>query len=270
MAAYPKTERRIKEGRGQGSGAAYVPWIHVRDFSSQGMVSRFRSWKSGRTIQCLSSLETSFAYLLEWSDAVLDYYEQYPLLPLEETLALAEGLGLRIPTDDGEPRVRTTDFLLELQTPGGVIKQARSIKTAGDLDNRSKLLALDLERRYWRARGTDWAIVTELELPRDMVRNIEWVHSARTLEGHDDIAALPLLEILPILRAEIEAAERGLAHTCLDVDRKLGLKGGTSLFLVRHQLATKAWKVDMRAPIKTETRLHLLHEEEQAGRQGVA
>ena len=55
-------------------------------------------------IQCFSDIETAFAYLLEWSDAVVDYYEQFPLLPLEETLVLAERIGARIPVDDGEPR----------------------------------------------------------------------------------------------------------------------------------------------------------------------
>ena len=64
MAGYTRTERLIKEGRGQGTGKDYKPWIHVRDFSSQGKVSRIQGWKSGRAIQCLSSLETALARLL--------------------------------------------------------------------------------------------------------------------------------------------------------------------------------------------------------------
>lgn len=86
MGQYKWTERQIREGRGQGIGEHYLPWIHVRDFSSKGKASRFKSWKSGRTIQCFSDIETAFAYLLEWSDTVVDYYEQFPLLPLEETV----------------------------------------------------------------------------------------------------------------------------------------------------------------------------------------
>lgn len=255
---YTWTERQIREGRGQGTGGNYLPWIHVRDFSSKGKVSRLKSWKSGRTIQCLSGIETAFAYLLEWSDAVVDYYEQFPLLPLEETLGLAERLGVRVPVDDGEPRVRTTDFVVDIQTNGQLFRQARSIKPATELNVRAKVLGLELERQFWMARTIDWAIATEYEIPMEMAKNIEWVHSARTFDDHEHIAALPLPDILPVLRTAIDAQDQSLAHSCLGVDRKLGLEPGTSLFLVRHQLATKAWCIDMRQPIKTHEVLSLL------------
>jgi len=269
---YPWTERQIKEGRGQGVGADYLSWIHVRDFSSQGKVSRFKSWKSGRTIQCLSGIETAFAYLLEWSDAVLDYYEQFPLLPLQETVELAERIGVRVPVDNGEPRVRTTDFVIDIQLDDRIVRQARSIKPEKDLNSRPKLLALELERQFWSVRAIDWAIVTEHEIPTAMVENIEWVHSARTFEDHQDIAALPLDEVLPRLRAVIEARDDSLAHACLAADRKFGLQPGTSLFLVRHQLATKTWRIDMHNAIRTHEALSLLPLESSAGdaKRGVA
>lgn len=258
---YPWTERQIKEGRGQGAGADYLSWIHVRDFSSQGKVSRFKSWKSGRTIQCLSGLETAFAYLLEWSDDVVDYYEQFPLLPLQETLELAERLRVRVPVDNGEPRVRTTDFVIDVKVDGELVRQARSIKPAKDLSSRAKVLALELERQFWSVRAIDWAIVTEQEIPRAMVENIEWVHSARTFDDHQHIAALPLVDILPALRFAIEAQNDRLAHVCLSMDGKLGLEPGTSLFLVKHQLATKAWRIDMHQAIETHEVFHLLPDE---------
>jgi hypothetical protein len=259
MAGYTRTERLIKEGRGQGTGKDYKPWIHVRDFSSQGKVSRIQGWKSGRAIQCLSSLETALARLLDWSDTVIDYYEQFPLLPLEETLVLAERLGIRVPIEDGEPRVRTTDFVVELQGQDGVVRQARSVKMATDLSIRSKVLGLELERQYWAARGIDWAIVTDREIPWDMVRNIEWLHAVRTLDDYGPIAALPLAEILPVLRKAIDDAETSpLSHVCLATDKHLGLEGGSCLVLVRHQLATKAWRTDMHRLIKTHEPLSLL------------
>lgn len=255
---YLWTERQIKAGRGQGAGQDYLPWIHVRDFSSRGKASRFKSWKSGRVIQCFSDIETAFAYLLEWSDAVVDYYEQFPLLPLEETLVLAERIGARIPVDDGEPRVRTTDFVIDLQAEDQVLRQARFIKPAKDLSKRAQVLGLELERQFWEARCVDWAIVTEAEIPWAMAQNIEWVHSAQTLEDQEYIASLPLPDILPTLRTAIEAKDESLAHACLGVDRKLGIEPGTCLFLVRHQLANKSWRIDMREPIRTHEVLGLL------------
>lgn len=270
---FPWTERQIKGGRGQGFGPDYRPWIHVRDFSSLGKASRIRSWKSGRVIQLVSGIEMAFAYLLEWSDAVVDYYEQYPLLPLEDTLALGDSLGARHPVhkESGEPRVRTTDFLIHLRHEGADLMQARSIKPADDLKVKSKLLGLELERRFWQARQTDWAIVTERDVPMAMAKNIEWVHDARTLDDHADIAAHSLPDILLVLRRAIETGGQPLSHTCLDVDRKLGLEAGSCLFLVRHQLATKAWRIDMHQPIKTHQPLQLLPlEPDQHLQRGVA
>nr|WP_238602194.1 TnsA endonuclease N-terminal domain-containing protein [Lysinibacillus parviboronicapiens] len=60
-------------------------------------------------------MERDYFYLTEYSDFfVVDIREQYPLLPLEETIVIADELGLKHPTDPKtiEPDVMTTDFLL--------------------------------------------------------------------------------------------------------------------------------------------------------------
>ena len=41
-----KFERYLKEGRGQGSGKDYKPWITIQDFPSKGRVSRTPGWRS--------------------------------------------------------------------------------------------------------------------------------------------------------------------------------------------------------------------------------
>lgn len=45
-----KIQAYIKEGRGQGEGENYKPWINIHDFPSQGRVSRCFSWKTGRVL----------------------------------------------------------------------------------------------------------------------------------------------------------------------------------------------------------------------------
>lgn len=61
----------------------------------------------------MSDLEPNYFCLTEYSDLVVDVREQFPLLPLEETIVIAEELGIKHPTDPkiGEPIVMTTDFL---------------------------------------------------------------------------------------------------------------------------------------------------------------
>jgi hypothetical protein len=60
-------EKRLKKGRGQGREADYDPWLHVQDVPSQGLTSRIKGWKTGRTHHLLSELEANYFYMLEWS-----------------------------------------------------------------------------------------------------------------------------------------------------------------------------------------------------------
>lgn len=107
-------EQRIKAGRGQGRGREYKPWLDVHDVPSLGKSTRVRGWTTGRVHHLLSLGEERYFYLLDWSEIVVDIREQYPLLPLDETLAIARRLGFVHPRHPRtkEPIVMTTDFLL--------------------------------------------------------------------------------------------------------------------------------------------------------------
>lgn len=257
---WPWTAAQIKQGRGSGVGAGYIPWFHVRDVSSKGKSSRFKSWKSGRIIQNLSDLETGLAYLLDWSDHVTDYYEQFPLLPLDETLQIGAEVGYTHPIEEstGEPRVRTTDFLVMGSEAGPGRRTAVAVKPAVKLASKATLLALEVERRYWTRHQADWAIVTELELPEIMIENIDWIHDARDFSDHEEIAALPLDDIFPELQQTLLKEHASLANACLAIDRRMGMPLGASLFLVRHQLANKRWQVDMNKKIDPQRPIELL------------
>ena len=40
--------RYLKEGRGQGTGADYKPWIYIHDFPSRGISARIPGRTTGR------------------------------------------------------------------------------------------------------------------------------------------------------------------------------------------------------------------------------
>jgi hypothetical protein len=69
--------RFLKEGRGQGAGGSYKPWLTIQDVPSQGRTARPTGWKTGR-LHHLSDIETALFYLLDWEDHVLDIREQFP------------------------------------------------------------------------------------------------------------------------------------------------------------------------------------------------
>lgn len=74
-----KLARFLKEGRGQGHGKDYRPWLTVQDVSSLGRSSRIHSCKTDREHHLLSDLETALFLLLDWSGVVTDIREQFPL-----------------------------------------------------------------------------------------------------------------------------------------------------------------------------------------------
>ena len=123
-------EKKMKEGYGQGIGIDYKPWITIQDVPSLGRVTRLKGYKIPRQFEFLSDLERNYFYLLEYSDLVEDIKEQYPLLPIEETIIIANELGIKHPTDlkSGEPIVMTTDFLVTTKNNKEVKKFARTLK----------------------------------------------------------------------------------------------------------------------------------------------
>lgn len=87
--------------------------------------------------------------MTEFSDLIVRIREQFPLLPLEETIVIAEELGVKHPANSktGEPVVMTTDFLLTNKCQG-VIEVARTIKMKDELLKESALKKYEIEREF--------------------------------------------------------------------------------------------------------------------------
>jgi hypothetical protein len=244
--------KRTKEGRGQGKGADYKPWLHIQDVPSNGLVHRIRGWKTQREHHFLSTLECDYFYVLEWSPLVCDVREQYPLLPLTETLALAEKCGFRHPTDPKtkEPIVMTTDFIVTVARETGETDLARTIKPSAKLQSQRVLEKLEVERCYWRARNVDWGIVTEHEIPRVFAKNVKLVHGYLQVADRLSYTEKEINGIASVLTECMVEAKASLRHAAADCDRRLGCEPGTSLTIAYHLLARRSWRVDMSIPIE--------------------
>jgi hypothetical protein len=168
-----KINKYQKEGRGQGEGINYIPWLSIQNVPSNGRVHRIKGFKTSRIHHLLSDLERDYFYLLEWSDAVLDIREQYPL-NREMTMNIADELNIRHPKDNvtQTPIVMTTDFLITLRFESNVFHIATTIKPAANLDELRIQEKFEIEREYWERYNVHWSIVTESDLPKVMCRNI--------------------------------------------------------------------------------------------------
>ena len=169
----------LREGRGQGAGAGYKPWIIIHDFSSVGFASRVVGTKAGRIHHLMSNLELYLFYLLDWSDDILDIREQYPLADFVKAIEIAETAGIPYPYDpkSGFPYVMTSDFFIETKQGAKVL----SVKPSSELSKPRVREKLEIERRYWREHGISWSIITEREINRTKARNIEWLAQSKDL-----------------------------------------------------------------------------------------
>lgn len=234
-----------------GRGIEYQPHLTVRQVASVGLSQRIQSRKPGRVHHFLSKLEVSYFYILEWSTQVVDIREQFPLFPLEETQAIAATLGFRHPT---QPRtqastVLTTDFVVTIEQAGKQVDQARTIKYSKDLQSSRVLEKLEIERCYWQARGTDWGIVTEHEIPKTLVKNLEWLRPWYDFVQVPHVNQRLHLRIQDRLRALNEDGTLSLSALALKCDDELGLESGTSLAVAKHAFATRLWLVDLDQPL---------------------
>ncbi len=145
-----KIARFHKEGRGEGHGKDYKPWLTIQDVASYGRSSRKHCLKTGREHHLLSDNEAGLFLLFDWSDTVLDIREEFPL-DRDETRRIAAEMGVRHPIDtqSGTDIVMTSDFLVDLRTDNGIKHIVRSLKPYTELSDSRTLEKQEIERRYW-------------------------------------------------------------------------------------------------------------------------
>lgn len=240
-------ERYIKEGRGRGEGKGYKPWLVVRDVSSKGRSARDAGWKTGREQHFLSDHESRLFYFCEWSDAITDIREQFPLLNLELAMQIAEDIGWKYPRDSesNTPYILTTDFMLTVEQDGKRSQIAWTVKTAKDLEKQAVAARLELERRYYEAEGIDWAIITDKEIPKLLAVNVGWLHSAYKLEATTDMAVDDLRDVASILKFRLQESDLPINRVTTALDKEMNLDPGTALYLFKHLVARKEIIMDV-------------------------
>lgn len=189
---YVFTEARrdlwLKQGRGQGEGASYRPWLECRNVKSRGRKHRLPGIIHDRVLHLMSDLERNAVLYFERQPNVVDIKEQHPL-DRDVTRSIAQAMGVEPPTDpvSGVEIVMTTDLLITFMGRTGVHRtRAFSVKEAEDLLKWRTREKQEIERRYWERTGFRWAPLLDGDLRNCAYFNaLLWARQWYHLPGSD-------------------------------------------------------------------------------------
>lgn len=181
MSRRKSDENKIKEGFGTGRGMNYKPYIRVHEFGNSGRSHRIFGWKTGRIHQLLSDLELYFFLESQWDDNCVDIREQYPLLPISDTMLIANNLGIRHPSiknKAGEEVVMTTDFVLTVKNDKIIRDIVRTVKPKNKINERT-IDKFRIEKKYFEQKDiNDWGIITENEINITKAKNLNYIYKS--------------------------------------------------------------------------------------------
>ncbi|MEG0308343.1 MAG: TnsA endonuclease N-terminal domain-containing protein [Clostridium sp.] len=243
-------EKMIKEGYGTGIGSEYKPWIKIQDVPSLGRVTRVKGMKTNRQHELLSDMERNYFYILEYSDQIIDIKEQYPLLPIEDTIAIANELGIRHPKnpETSEDIVMTTDFLITISTEEGIKEVARTIKSKSDLLDKRIIEKFEIERIFWKRRDIDWGIVTEEEIDKITAHNISFIQGYKDIRSVDSFSEMEIIEVKELIYEFLKRIvddERSMRSICLEFDIDMNLEKGSGLSIFKYLVINKIIQIDV-------------------------
>jgi len=237
-----KYRRFLNENRGMGELASYKPWLCIQDFPSKGRVSRIKGWKTNRIHHFFSDIQTRCFYLFEWNDEIIDIREHYPLLDVTEVVKDNKDLKQDFFNKQDPPHILTTTFLLTLKNKQHI---ARTVKLSTDLEKKSVLERLEIEKRYWEAKRVDWGIITQKEIPTAMVKNIEWIHQSLDTYEERGLTKEELQHCCEILINKFSDSNHSIRKITSDFDKENNIEVGTGLYIFKYLLASKQITVNM-------------------------
>lgn len=254
-----KFKRYQSEGRGKGAGADYKPWLDTQSFPSEGRASRLLGVKTGRVHHFFSDTQRKYFLMLDWLDeSVIDIREHQPLLDLVKVVN-DDDLDLRKYQDENKHYVLTTTFLISKRMPNGEIMEfARSIKYASNLDKKSTLESLEVQRRYFEKKGIDFGIVTNKDLNMVQVKNIEWLNPITAMSfKHENISDIEM-----IIKSRYQSENITFNELLESIDNDYGLEVGTAIQVFKSMVANRKVVIDFLHPINLRTKIDIFFKEE--------
>jgi hypothetical protein len=221
----------------------YLPLFNTVDFPSHGFRTMFGSWIVKRVMHPVSTPEYEAILMFHAPRrGVANLAEQYALDPAH-TREIAFELGVKHPAIRGADIIMSTDLVVTFVRDGGILnRRAFAIKRESDITSRV-IEKLAIEQGYWAKRGITWSLLLDVNLPRQLIANMELLIEYASEKRLDcDVDAVPEVAawIVPHL-----ASGAPLRTVCLRCDTALRLPRGTSLSVAYHLTVNGQLRLDI-------------------------
>jgi hypothetical protein len=174
------------------------------------------------------------------------------MLSNEETVRIAESLNIkhRANKESGVPYVLTSDFFIVTKIDGRYENIVRTVIESKELERKEKIERFEIERMYWESRDINWGIVTEKDLPMDMVNNLIWLEESWELNNIIDFTDSDIATLVDILKENIQIKVSTIYSLTASLDKQYRVETGTFLHLFKHLVFKKELGIDIMNPIK--------------------
>lgn len=163
------------------AGGHYEPFWRTEDVPSYGVKSKLPAFDDpSRVIHLLSYNERLMYFRLAFDLRFVEVLEQFPLLPVEKAISIAEFMGIKYPIyqDTGTPRVITTDFMCRTIDHRKIAFQVKSEDALLDARTEERII---LEKAVTKNAGAEHLLVTDAELRNQFHYNLEYLYPCRSL-----------------------------------------------------------------------------------------
>lgn len=221
--------------------------LKVTTFSSKGRATRIFGYKTKRIHHLQSDNQLRVFLLLEWNDIVKNIEENVELKDLEIIIDNVEDLRLDKFSDKetGQLYQLHTNFLVTTKRNNVEEQVAISVKALSEIERRTVIEKMEIERRFWKNKSIPFYVVTEKEINKQLVDNIKLVRETlidKSIESKRELAE----HLYYFLQ---ENKQKKLNDVLAEFDDNVGTKKGTALFIFRYLIGIKEIAVDMEKSI---------------------
>ena len=168
----------------------YFSFLTTQDIKSSGSKVRVPDLEPGQDRNLFSTNERMFFYQLNFSGNYLSIKEQYPLLPLERAIAIAERINVPYPTypySSNVDVVMTSDFYCETISGEKIVYSIKDEKVISTLTEREKSNLenkLKIEKLFWESKNVKWHLILSDRIKTASSSNLGLIFNSHSIPSH--------------------------------------------------------------------------------------